>query len=138
MKSLLRYYLILLIGFGYFHMPKIVFAGEETSNNMITEFQHSFKEAAPKAKRDLVIAAIDNSLIKRGLSLADAKAMFGKDLQIFPTESPKGRISAVVFFEPVQPPPTPMMSALRQGWYVDMAFSSDGKLDHYSLSNLHK
>jgi len=137
MKYLFRYWLILLVGLGYFHLPKTALATEETSTNMIAEFQHSFKAATPKAKRDLVIAAIDSGLIKRGLTLTEAKAIFGQDLQVFPVESQKSRINAVVFFEPVQPPPTPMMSALRQGWYVDMAFSSNGKLEHYSLSNLH-
>jgi hypothetical protein len=138
MKFSGHYCLIFLIGFCCLHFSKNLSAAEQPSTNKISEFQHSFKGATPKAKRDLVISAIDNGLIKRGLSLTDAKVMFEQDLQVFPMESPNRRIKAVVFFEPAQRSPTPLTSALRQGWYVDMEFSADGKLDHYSLSNLHK
>jgi hypothetical protein len=114
------------------------FAAEATSTNMIVEFQHSFKTAEPKARRDLVIAAIDSGLIKRGLSLADAKLMFGEYFQVFRRELHKDKLNAVVFFEPVKPAPRPMMSALRQGWFIDLVFSSDDRLEYYSLSNLDK
>lgn len=114
------------------------FADDMPSTNVIAEFHRSFKAADPKAKRELVIAAVDSGLIKRGLSLDDTKRMFGADFQAFRRESTKAELNAVVFFEASKPASNPMMSALRQGWYIDLVFSSDDKLERYSLSNLHK
>jgi len=138
MKFLIRCCLGLLAAFVSAISLNHASAAEATSTNMIAEFQHSFKIATPKARRDLVIAAIDSGLIKRGLSLADVKLMFGQDFQVFRRESQKDKLNAVIFFEPVKPAPNPMMSALQQGWYIDLVFSSDDTLEHYSLSNLHK
>ena len=105
---------------------------------MLLKWQSSYKAAEPKIKRDLVIKAIDDGTIKRGLTLANLKELFGEDLQTYRGESSNSVLQATVFFEPVIPAPNPMMSALRQGWYIDLIFSSDGRLEYYSLSNLHK
>lgn len=114
-------------------------ATADDMNDSLTKFQHAYQRAAdPKAKRDLVINAIDEGVIKRGLSLSDAKVMFGDDLQTFRRDSTNAVLAAVVYFEPAKPPPNPMMSALRQGWYLDLTFSSDNRLERYSLSNIHK
>lgn len=108
-------------------------------NNSLIQFQNAYRGTAePKAKRHLVIKAIDDGVIKRGLTLADAKVMFGDDLQTFHRDSTNAALKAVVFFEAVTPPPNPLMSALRQGWYLDLTFSSDDRLDRYSLGNIHK
>ncbi|MCX6904312.1 MAG: hypothetical protein NTW03_12710 [Verrucomicrobia bacterium] len=111
----------------------------DTVNNSLTQFQHAYQGTAePRAKRDLVIKAIDDGVIKRGLSLVHAKVMFGDDLQTFRRDSTNAVLRAAVFFEPAKPPPNPLMSALLQGWYLDLLFSSDNRLDRYSLSNVHK
>jgi hypothetical protein len=138
MKSLFLFFLGLLTAFLSAISMNEASAAEAASTNMIAEFQHPFKIATPKARRDLVIAAIDSGLIKRGLSLADAKVMFGQDFQVFRRKSQKDKLNVVVFFEPVKSAPNPMMSALRQGWYIDLVFTSDDTLEHYALSNLHK
>lgn len=112
---------------------------ESTRTNMIIAFQHSFKDATPRTKRDLVISAIDSGLITRGLSLADARLMFAEDLQNLRREGQSHNLKGVVFFEKAQPAPkNSIMSALQQGWYIDLVFSADDRLEHYSLSNLHK
>jgi hypothetical protein len=111
----------------------------DSVNNSLIQFQHAYHGTTkPKAKRGLVIKAIDDGVIKRGLTLADAKLMFGDDLQTFRRDPTNAVLKAVVFFEPATPPPNPLMSALRQGWYLDLAFSSDDRLERYSLGNLHK
>ena len=138
MKFLRPFSLRLLTAFLSVTSMNEVSAAEAVSTTMIAEFQHSFKIATPKARRDLVIAAIDSSLLKRGLSLTDAKELFGQDFQGFRRKSQKDKLNAVVFFESVKTAPNPMVSALRQGWYIDLVFSSEDTLEHYSLSNLHK
>lgn len=119
-------------------LTSVVLAADLVSNSLV-QFQHAYRGTTePKAKRDLVIKAIDDGIVKRGLSLMDAKAMFGDALQTFRRDSTNTVLKAVVFFEPAKPPPNPLMSALRRGWYLDLAFSSDDHLAHYSLSNVHK
>lgn len=111
----------------------------ESTKNFPVQFQRAYRGTAePMARRDLVIKAIDNGIIKRGLPLADVKVMFGGDLQIFRRASTNTVLKAVVFFEPAIPPPNPLMSASTQGWYFDLVFSSDDRLERYSLSNIHK
>jgi hypothetical protein len=138
MRLLYYFCLLLLAAFALTFSLGQAFAVDTPVKDMITEFQQSFKAGNPKARRDLVITAIDTGLIHRGLSSADAKLMFAKDIQFFRRDSQNDNLKAVVFFEPAKPAPHPIMSALQEGWYIDFVFTSDGSLEHYSLSNLHK
>ena len=104
----------------------------------LNQFKIAYTTANPKAKRDLVIEAVDDGIIKRGLPLSEASQLFGKDMQVYRRDSTNGVMDATIFFEPVTPAPKPFMSAVQEGWYLKMVFSSDYKLEYYSLSNLHK
>lgn len=137
--------MIRLLVFCFFGLAVIVvtvdslFAGTPPErSDMFREFSQSFEKADSMGKRELVIGAIDKSLIKRGISFDETKLMFGSHLQVRRRDSHSGTITAVVFFEPVHPSSDPMVSALQAGWYIDLVFTSDLKLSHYSLSNLHK
>jgi len=127
-------FLLLLLGM----MASQPLMAGDASTNMMLEFKRAFKSGEPIIRRDLVIKAIDTGLIHRGLSLADARILFDDNLQVFPPKSPDLGTKAVVFFEPVKRSPNPMVSAVRTGWYIDLVFSSDDRLEYYSLSNLHK
>jgi hypothetical protein len=135
--------------FGYGFIALIAFTlgasliggcASETNLNAkaIAAFRSSFETASPKAKRGLVIAAIDNETITRGLPLDDVRRLFGQNLTIYSRNSQKDKLTARVFFEPVIPSGDPMISAFRAGWYIDFVFSSNDRLEYYSLSNLHK
>src|ERR1700744_1286652 len=76
----------------------------------------------PNKKRDLVIGAIDNNVIRRGLPLSVVKAFFGVDLQMQGRDK-DGILSATVFFEPVIPAP-PLTSPVPEGGYMRLSFSS--------------
>ena|SRR5690242_2489637 len=128
----------LLIVFTYVLYSNRAIGVDTLSTNVISEFNRSYKVSSPTARRDLVIKAIDEGVITRGLGISDMKGMFGDTLILFRKESATGITKAVVFFEPAKPPPKPLMSAAQSGWYLDLAFGSDNRLSHYSLSNVHK
>lgn len=111
---------------------------DTTMKTLLASLKNTYMTADAKAKRDLVIKAIDDGIIKRGMSLEESKALFGRDLQMYRRDSSNGVVKVTVFFETTTPAPKPMMSALRRGWYLDMAFTSDDRLERYSLSNVHK
>lgn len=61
------------------------------------QIQRTYQRASePKAKRDVEIKAIDDGVIKCGLSLVDAKVMFGDDLQTFRRDT-NSALKAIVF-----------------------------------------
>ena len=116
MKSLSASLISLFLFVSSLCIGASVLAADALMNAQI-KFQRDYLAATKHgARRDLVIKAIDDGLIKRGVSLREATLMFGGDLQTFRRDSTNSLLKAVVFYEPTKTPPKPLMSAIRQGW----------------------
>ena len=136
---------ITLLLLSYFVMARDRVQAEETFKfTTLSEWNRLYKDAEiKKGRRDLVIKAIDDGIIKMNMPLADIKILFGKDLFLSRRESPRVVQNARVNFEPIKPQPDLGEQGFysdigEQGWYIDMVFDSTDNLQRYSLSNLHK
>jgi hypothetical protein len=102
----------------------------------VKAFANSFAVASPAGKHDLVIRAILGGLIKQGLTFADARMMFGQDLQsVFQPETRNRQVIFQVLFNPVQPKARLMKSEWGRKWSLVLCFSNNGNLVYYSLVN---
>ena len=139
LAALMVFHLGPRLGFGEDQRVKAhVKFTEKKPTVFIENFSTAYTAASPSAKRDMVIAAIDRGLIKRGMNLVETRQLFGAALIEHTRDSTNFSLSATVFFNPAIPAPKPMMSAIQEGWYCNFWFSSDDRLERYSLSNLHK
>lgn len=132
---------LLLFYFILFFSEGKVFSMD--SNDKYLKFNQSFKNAEPKMKRDLVIKAIDDGLIKRGLSLELTKRLFGDALNVikFGSPDPDPDYIGVVDFETVTPLPKsshPLATYGHKGWHFDIYFSASDVIERYYLTNLQK
>lgn len=87
-------------------------------------------------RRAVCLDAIDTGVIARDRSVAVVDAIFGTT---YARKLPRGREleTGVVDFHPL-PPPSDAFAAAHIGWYFAFKFDSTGRLQDYSLSNLHK
>lgn len=102
-------------------------------------FREAYAIADPLVKRELVIKAIDERAIRTGRMLDEIMKLFPENVdktELFQHED--GRCSLLVFFKPVLLPPRPLMSSIRNGWYIHFKFSPGKVLIEYNLSNVHK
>ena len=93
-----------------------------------------------KAKRALCIELIDTGIVSRGARLTHILKVFGNDAKVF-TGSPSSKCFATVFFEEQQkadPAENEAFARAYHGWYLHISSDTNGKVEDYSLSNLHK
>jgi hypothetical protein len=115
-----------------------VMSAELSLTNAYVKFARAFTVNKPKDRRALVIAAIDDGLIQRGISLSDVKLMFGDSLDFGTRDKNSHKLTARASFEPKIEAPRSMAGVAEEGWYISFVFLSDDHLEFYSLSNLHK
>jgi len=95
----------------------------------------------PDEKRAFCIHLIDEKFIQTGTKIEDLKTIIGKD---FVELGKHGELNmALICFEEIQPfsqnkninlPVTEYLI----GWYLQVFYSDDGRICHYSLSNIHR
>jgi hypothetical protein len=104
----------------------------------IDRFAKAYRAAQTEFERRAVcLDAIDAGVVARGRPVAVVDAIFGT---AYARKMPAGIAleSGVVDFHPLPPPPSNNVQAAFIGWYFGFEFDSAGKLQNYSLSNLHK
>lgn len=88
-------------------------------------------------RRAVCLDAIDAGVIKRGRGVAVVDAIFGTNYaKKLPSGSePEG---GIVYFQPQLQSPRNDVQQAFVGWYLAFKFDSNGTLQDYYLSNLHK
>jgi hypothetical protein len=89
-------------------------------------------------RRAVCLDAIDAGVLARGRSVAVVDAVFGTTYaRKLPPEG-GGLETGVVDFHPPPPSPSDAVQVAYIGWYLAFEFDSDGRLQNYYLSNVHK
>lgn len=139
----LRHSMLLIVFMGFFNLTM---GQMKTDSEEISAFHRAYNSASARERRNLVIKAIDDEMLKQGkTTFEDAQNLFGDHLVLLgkkPMLNDKGKkvaevLRAVVFFQPAIQSPDPFESAYQTGWYVDLVFLCN-RLENYSLSNVHK
>lgn len=125
--------LCLMLGFLYGTSVKGAQPDKE-----VDRFAKAYRAAPTEVERRAVcLDAIDAGVIARGRSVAVVDAIFGTT---YAKRLPRGSEleTGVVDFHPLPAPPSDTLAAAHIGWYFGFKFDSTGRLQDYSLSNLHK
>jgi len=87
-----------------------------------------------------MFAPIDESVVRRGGSIASIDAIFGTHFATdLPTEDQGHRKGRILFAD--QPSPAPVESGKAfgfVGWHMSLAYDFQGTIQDYRLSNIHK
>ena len=109
--------------------------GMKTADRLATAYRAARTELE---RRAVCLEAIDEGVVARGRSVAVVDAVFGTNYAK-KLPRPGGELEwGVVDFHPLPPPPSDTISAAREGWYLAFEFDSEGTVQNYYLSDVHK
>lgn len=95
---------------------------------------------SPLERRSVCIDAIDEGVIDRGAPVAVLDEIFGTAFSRKLPSASEGRRRDLVLFSPQSEPPPgpPTVASGYVGWYLAFEYDSNGLIQSYYLSNLHK
>lgn len=105
----------------------------------VDRFAKAYRAARTDSERRAVcLEAIDAGVVARDHSVADVDAIFGTTYATKLPRKGSGLEVGVVDFHPTPRSGSNAVASGNSGWYLTFEFDSDGRLQNYYLSNLHK
>ena len=114
-------------------------ARPEQLDTNIDRLARAYREARTDIdRRTICLEALDGGLVARGRSVTVVDAVFGTAYAKKLPHTGRELEWGTVDFHPLPPPPSDAMAAGHIGWYLALEFDSNGAVQNYYLSNVHK